>query len=475
MELKQFVPRITHGLRQGLEHVYGFIPPSIRYGSVFRETYAFLQESQWWSREKLEEYQIQQLSTLLNHAYSNVPYYRRVFDERALKPKDILNVDDLGKLPYLTRDIIQENLKDLMATNYHKSKFRYLTTGGSTGKPLEFYTERGVTEAKDWAFMLTQWKMVGITLSDKIAVLRGKVVDSANKGKFWEYSAASKKLILSSYHMIDETIPKYVEKIRKFKPDFIQAYPSVVTILARFMKENNVEPFPTIKAIVCDSENLYTWQREMLEKVFQCRCFDFYGHAERAVLAGQCEKGSYYHLFSEYGVTEIIGIDGKPVTDENRGGEVVATALNNFVCPLIRYRTMDLAVPTNDKCECGRGYALLKKIEGRLQQLIVSKRKDLLPLTGAYGLVAKSSENVKEAQFYQDKEGEIILNIIERESYTDRDTRNIKDSFYRRFGDEFNLNIRFVESIPRTQSGKYRFLIQKLPIEFGNKENLAAE
>src|SRR4030043_2007188 len=98
MELKQFVPRITHGLRQGLEHVYGFIPPSIHYGSVFRETYAFLQESQWWSREKLEEYQIQQLSTLLNHAYSNVPYYRRVFDERALKPKDIQNIDDLAKL-----------------------------------------------------------------------------------------------------------------------------------------------------------------------------------------------------------------------------------------------------------------------------------------------------------------------------------------------------------------------------------------
>ena len=132
-------------------------------------------------------------------------------------------------------------------------------------------------------------------------------------------------------------------------------------------------------------------------------------------------------------------------------------------------------MPANGKCECGRDYALLTRVEGRLQQLIVSKRKDLLPLTGAYGLVAKSSENVKESQLYQDREGEIILNIVKGESYTDRDTQNIQDSFYKKFGDEFNLNIRFVGSIPRTLSGKYRFLIQKLPIEFGNKEGLAVE
>jgi phenylacetate-CoA ligase len=442
---------------------------------VFRETYAFLQESQWWSREKLEEYQIQQLSKLLFHAYTNVPYYRRVFDERGLKPKDIRNLDDLRKLPYLTKDIIRENLNELIATNYPKHKFQFVTTGGSTGIPMGLYIERGRTEAMDLAFMLIQWNMVGLSRGDRRVVLRGNVIQSADKRKFWDHKPMSKKLILSSYHITDETLPKYIEKIQKFKPAFIQAYPSAISILGRYMKEYNVEPFPTVKAIACDSEILYPWQSEMLKNVFQCQVYDFYGHAERAVMAGQCGKGCCYHIFPEYGITEIIGNDSEPVIDENGIGEIVATGLNNFIFPLIRYRTMDLAVPTSAKCECGRNSALLKRIEGRLQQLIVSKTKNLIPLTGAYGLVAMSSENIKENQFYQDTEGEVILNIVKGGNFTDRDTKKIQNNFLKRFGDQFNLTICFVDFIPRMQNGKFPILIQKLPNEFWKRENLAIE
>ncbi len=77
-------------MKQGLEYVYGAVPPRFRYSKVFWDTYDFLQKSQWWSGEKLEEYQMHQLSKLLHHTYENVPYYRKVFDERGLKSKDIL-------------------------------------------------------------------------------------------------------------------------------------------------------------------------------------------------------------------------------------------------------------------------------------------------------------------------------------------------------------------------------------------------
>ncbi len=144
------------------DYIFLATPHSMYYDkSVFTETYAFLQESQWWSKEKLEEYQIQQFHELINHAYANVPYYRRVFDERGLKPRDIHNLEDLRKLLYLTKDIIRKHLKDLMATNYPVSKSHYATTGGSTGIPLGLYSERGVTEAKDRAFMPTHLNMVG--------------------------------------------------------------------------------------------------------------------------------------------------------------------------------------------------------------------------------------------------------------------------------------------------------------------------
>ncbi len=83
----QFAANFPRPLKQCLRYAYGALPFGIRYGKVFRETYAFLQESQWWSRERLEEYQLAQLGKLLDHAYENVPYYRRVFDERGLKPR----------------------------------------------------------------------------------------------------------------------------------------------------------------------------------------------------------------------------------------------------------------------------------------------------------------------------------------------------------------------------------------------------
>ncbi len=142
MNLKDLANSLPYPLKQGLKYVYGAIPLPIRYGKVFRETYAFLQESQWWSRERLEEYQLEQLSKLLHHAYENVPYYRRIFDERGLKPKDIQDFKDLQKLPYLTKEIIQDNLPDLVARNYPRSKLQYATTGGSTGIPMGFYLEK---------------------------------------------------------------------------------------------------------------------------------------------------------------------------------------------------------------------------------------------------------------------------------------------------------------------------------------------
>ncbi|MCK4733521.1 MAG: phenylacetate--CoA ligase family protein, partial [Methanophagales archaeon] len=314
--LKQFVASLPHPLLQGMRYAYGAIPLSIRYGKVFRETYAFLQESQWWSKEQLEEYQLQQLSKLLHHAYENVPYYRRVFDEKGLKPKDIQDFKDLQQLPYLTKQIIQDNLEDLKARNYSPSKFQYVTTGGSTGIPMGFYLEKGVSNAKEWAFIKTQWDRVGYHFRDKCVYLRGAVVKNANQGQFWKYAMLNRWLIMSSYHMTDENLPMYIDKIRKYKPKFFQAYPSTITILARYMKENNISAFPTVKAILCGSENLYPSQRQLLEEVFGCRVYSWYGHAEQAVLGGECENSLNYHLFPEYGYTELIDESGNNVSVE---------------------------------------------------------------------------------------------------------------------------------------------------------------
>ncbi|MCT8338075.1 phenylacetate--CoA ligase family protein [Methanoculleus sp. Afa-1] len=432
--------------------------------SAFRKTYALLRESRGWNQEDLAAYQAEALSRLLDHAYENVPYYHRIFHERGLVPEDIRSPADLDLLPILTREDLQANLPDLKARNYPESAFEYVTTGGSTGIPVGFYYEKGVSRAREWAFMKTQWDRVGYRFTDRCVVLRGYTVGSAKDGVFWRKALFGRWLLMSSHHMTEEALPAYISEIRRFKPRFIQAYPSVAAILARYMREHEIEPFPTVRAILCGSENLYPWQRDLLTEVFGCRVFSWYGNSEQTVLAGECEESTRYHIFPEYGIVELIGRDGRPVRAPGGMGEVVTTGLINPICPLIRYRTMDVAVLGADACSCGRAYPLLEKVEGRLQEFIVTKNRRLVSMT-AVNMHSDIFDNVAQFQFHQEREGEALLRIVKKTGYGDRDTDRILRELERKFEGDVDVTIRFVDEIPRTRRGKYQFLIQELPLD----------
>jgi len=447
-------------------YLYGLIPPRIRYGNIFWETYGFLEKSQWWEKPQMEFYQLGQLNQLLTHAYAQVPYYREVFDERGLKPEDIKRLEDLEKLPFLTKEIIRERLPDLIALNFSKGEISALTTGGSTGFPLKFYRDEKKDKQREKAFIRMLWKRAGFNLSDTRIILCGIVPESAKNGKFWQYAPSENALILSSYHMDGATLPVYVEKIRRFKPDFIHCYPSSITLLGSFMKQSKISPFPTVRALLCGSESLYPAQRRFLEEVFQCRVFNFYGHSEHAVLGGECEESNYCHLFPEYGITELIDFEGKRIEGEDQKGEIVATGFGNYVMPFIRYKTNDLGTFAEQICHCGRKGPMVKQIDGRLQDFFVSVQGNYLPLTGvADRVISMTTNNIFKAQFYQDRPGCVVLKIVRMPHYSGSDSVKIMDMLTKRYGELLTFKIEFVEDIPRTLAGKHNFLIQKLPIK----------
>ena len=446
--------------------VYRTLPLSIRYGRIYSKYARLLEESQWWSEEKLRVYQWQKLKVLLKHAYKNVPYYKRVFDEIGLKPEDIQDFDNFRKIPFLTKEIVRENLQDLVARNYPKSKLLYVTTGGSIGIPLGLYYEKGVARSKELAFLTAQWSRVGYKIGDKLAVLRGNVVQGTQNGRLWEFEPIKNRLILSSYHMIDENLPLYVKQIRKFKPKFLHVYPSALTILANFMKKNKVEPFPSVKAVLAGSENMYPWQLKLFQEVFQCTIFSWYGLGELSALAGTCEKSNYYHIFSEYSYVELIAKDEQPITEEDAIGEIVGTTFDNDIMPLIRYKTQDFAVYTKQKCECGRSYPLLKKIEGRLQEFIYTKSNNLISLGPAiFGIHDIDWIQVNQIQFIQERKGELTIRIVSNPGFSkEKIEKYVLNLFEERLNGVCDLRITFVDKIPRAKSGKFHFLIQKLPV-----------
>ncbi len=382
-----------------------------------------------------------------------------MFDEIHFKPYEFKDFEDLKKIPFLTKEIIRDNFKDLKSQDYPDYKFGYITTGGSTGSPIGIYEERSVSYIKELAYQKIFLDRIGLNFFDKALVLRGTVVQGSDKGKFWKYYLFHRFLILSSYHMTDENLSKYVNKIRKFKPKYIIAYPSSLCILAKYIKKNDIKPFTSLKVIICGAETLYPWQRNLLEDIFQCKIYEIYGHTEQAVIAFTCEKIDFFHFYPEYGYVEFIDQNGNPLRKENEASEIVATGFKNYIFPFIRYKTGDFGIYTKQKCSCGRNYQLVKSIQGRWSSsdFLISKDDRLISIT-SMNMHSDIYDNVKQFQFYQEKKGEVIFRIIKMDSYSDKDIDRIKRELLKKLGNNFNLKIEFVEKIPRTPRGKQKYL-----------------
>lgn len=460
-ELKICCPYI---IKKPIKILKSYIPDRRRFGENFIKAYDFLQESQWWSTKQIKDYQLMQLHKIINHAYNNVPYYKKVFDERGLKPEDISDFDDLKKLPYLTKDIIRENINELLVTKYNKKKLTYCTTGGSTGSPMGFYINADVDE-KEWAFMTNQWVRVGYCVNrvNRMVILRGNIPN------FSYYEYIGNNLILSSYKITKENYIDYIDKIQKFNPDFIYVYPSSIIILSKYTLESNIKIHcSNLKAILCGSENIYDYQRKIIKEVFSCRVYSWYGHSEKCCLAGECEDSSYYHIYPEYGYTELINNQGKDASKEDELCEIVATGFNNYAMPFIRYKTCDIAVNSNESCKCGRNHKLIKRINGREQEFFVDKKGSIITFTCSDEALWDIKHKVIAYQYIQNEPGKVLLTMQLIDKLTEKDKQSVIDEFQKVYP-SLEITLGEIDNIPRTGSGKFKQLIQNLNVNFSLK------
>ncbi|MFF2588518.1 phenylacetate--CoA ligase family protein [Peribacillus butanolivorans] len=460
--LKSMVKISPNFLEDAVRNLYYSIPDKLRYGKVYRDNFNLLKESQYWTKIELEEYQVRELKKIIRHSFETVPYYNKLFKESGIKPSDIKDFRDLKKIPYLTKEIIQNNLDELISSKYKREKLQYITTGGSTGIPMGFYIDRKFDTAREWAFITHMWSRVGydINKTNRTVYLRG----NSPKSGFFEYR--NKSLVLSSYNLKESNMKKYVELIEEYKPSFIQAYPSSISILSDYINNNGIDvKLPSLKAIICASENIYDFQKKSIEKAFNVRVYSFYGLTEHTCIGGGCEHSNNYHIQSEYGYTELINEDGKDVEKEEELGEIVATGFNNYVMPFIRYRTADIAVNTNEICECGRGYKLIKRVEGRKQEQLITSDGSRVAMTSIiFAQHFKAFGKMKNIQLEQNEIGKITVKIVEKEKFKQEDINEVINKMESACSGNLNVKIKFVDTIARTARGKHRFLIQNLKL-----------
>ncbi len=451
MNIRKFVKSLPYPLKQSLKYIYGLFPIKIRYGKVFWDTYNFLQKSQWWSREKLEQYQLEQLSKLLNHSYKNVPYYKNVFNEIGLKPKDIKTIDDLKKLPTLTKDKFRENYKFLTANNFKINDLITSHTSGTTGKPLQWYVN-DLERQKELAFIFHQWSRMGVKPGEPLIQLRGSVISGK---KLYEYDPVTKVLRLSPRIGSKEVTKYYIEKIQKFGAKFLHGYPSAIALFAYNTKEYKIKlPFK-LKAILFASEKVYSWQREITEEVFGCRVYDFYGMSEKVALAGECEKSMKYHFVPQYGVVEI----------ERETNEIIGTSFINYVTPFIRYKTTDVAsMPVFSDCnKCGRNYyPVLNSIEGRLGDFIITSNGNFIS-SAAVTHLFRDLETIKNTQIVQETTSCIKLNIVPNKEYNNSpkfkyEVEKLCTNFKNLLNSNLEIKVNIVTKIKVSKSGKFKWI-----------------
>jgi len=443
---------------------YGMKIHRERYGGRFPEHKELLFRMEYASEEDIRNYQDSQLRLLISHAYESVPYYRRTFDKYGVKPGDIQCKEDLPKIPVLTRELLKDNFSDLISKALPHRILKHGHTSGTTGTPLEVYYDPGMI-SMTYAALDRQFRWAGVNFTyrgDRIAVIRGNVIVPLPQRKppYWRYNWYDNQLMLSNFHLSPGNLPSYYEALRNFKTVALDGYPSSVYVLAKVLI-NRGERLP-LKAVLTSSETLYDYQRETIEAAFLCKVFDYYGSAERVIYSAECDKHEGHHLFPEYGITEIQDTAGNTL-GPGQEGVMVGTSLQNYGMPMIRYRTNDLSMVKMNDCSCGRSLPLVDDVTTKVEDLLRLKDGRLISpsvLTHPF----KPLNAIDGSQIIQTDLDRLIIRIVPRVDYSEKDTEHLKRELKSRLGDDMRIDIEFIKALPRSKGGKFKWVVSEVEL-----------
>lgn len=425
---------------------------------------SFLNKSQWFSKKQISRYQEECLKKIINHCYKNVPYYKGYLPKIPLKSANNYTLGALSEFPIITKDLVKQNQTNFTAANYKKYHPIECHTGGSTGKPLHFLHDksvRGLVEALGLRFQ--QW--AGQTLTHRFIMMRSAI--GYREGKLdhttpYHYDPIARMLEINTANLDQKHIIRALLLFAEFKPSFLHSYPSVANLLAGFILQNPKYKI-RLKAVLVGSELLYPQMRKNIETAFDCRVFNFYGMEEAVTFAMQCEHDNM-HLCPELGILEIIK-DGKPCRPLEIG-EFVCTGLHNFSMPLIRYTMNDCGYFKDIECPCGRKSPIIEVVGGRDKDLIVTKNGVINLLS--HENISKKISGIKEFQIVQKNIGRLCVKIVKDQYYKEQDRNEIINGLKALVGDEVEIDTIFVTDIPRTNAGKFKFVLSNVKPEFMN-------
>ena len=439
---------------------YALLPQGLRIGSAyasFRDEIAQAQGrvAAWrLARRKLEN--------TLRWAIETVPAYRRyakLLDEIE-DPADLL-----AQLPVTGKLDIKRDPNHYLSGAMPVSKRLRMFTGGSTLNPLQFYLQRDLSRPKEYAFMQCFRERVGAGANELTLSLRGRSVPSAARkgGCLWMLEPIKRQLVLSSDHLEERYMPQYASILLEHKPAFIEAFPSALYPLARWLAEHPLPEFTSnLRGVMLFSENVYGFQMRLFREVFGCPVLQHYGHSERVLMAASMPDDDRYFFWPQYGWFELLDGDGQPVTQPGVLGHIVGTSFDNRVMPFVRYRTGDLGVLGEGGHPLLHGYPVCERIEGRMQEFLVCRDHRLISIATIGAAHFPQLADSEAIQYEQRRPGEVTLKIVAPQVPSAEQQRQIAAAFREKTQGGCDARVIRVERIERTGRGKRRMLVQHL-------------
>jgi phenylacetate-CoA ligase len=424
----------------------------------FYPTYQLLVKNQWRPYAELKENQEKQLRHMISFVYENVPYYRNLFKGLKLFPRDIQTIEDLQKLPILTKGIIKQHWEDFKPANLSSLQYYDQATGGSTGTPLQYRLSKQ-DRFLGGALLYRGWGYGGYQLGDRMAFLAGSSLDVGTKSyltkKTHEIARNIRKL--SSFDMGEKEMRYYTEILNTFKPRFIRGYASSIYFYAQWLEKNDAAvSFPD--AVFTTAEKLFPPMRETIGRVFDCQVFDEYGLNDGGISAYECPEHSGLHIDTERSIMEVADSGGFQMNGGQ--GQILATSLHNYAMPFLRYSTGDEGLLLEDSCSCGRGPRLLKEILGREQSMLITPEGKYIH--GEYFThIFWEIPHVKEFQVVQKTIDEIQIIIVQEQGFNEEKLERIKQIIASK-SPNWKIKFQFVDEIQRTGAGKYKFIINEM-------------
>lgn len=427
-------------------------------GRAYRIVY---QRRLWFDRAGLADlraWQERELGRVLHFAVDQVPAYQHLRARVAQHPP----FEALRFFPLLDKDTVQAHQTSYLPRDFDRIPHYETTTGGTSGNQLKIYVD-DCSQAMETAFMHRQWARVGYTPRHRKATFRGVAFPNLRPGVYWQHNPIYNELQFSPFHMSETNLGAYVEQLIRFNPSYLHGYPSAIDVLAEYVLRHGLTSrMPQLQAALLGSEGATQAQRERIARAFRTRVYSWYGHSERVVLAGECEKSEACHHFPDYGILEIVDDHGNSCEREGERGEIVGTGLYNRCMPLIRYRTGDYATRLASECACGRAWDRFTEVEGRWKQDMVIGRNDTRISLAALNMHGPLFEKVLRFQYYQDTPGECVLKVMVAPDFTAQDKAMITAAYKDKVGGEVQFRVQLVEDIPLTARGKLKMLDSRI-------------